>query len=434
MEKYFLDKTEEGFRLVFMQYDKHKITEGVRLLQEAVEEGDSDAYGLLGRAYMGHPFVWEHGGVKKDEEIGRMYIRESARKGSACGILTALEVGELTDEVSSAMPFESWNEAADIVLHNARSGHVFCQYMLGGFYCWQEGIAGGDYVHSDGIGQDTSIQPEAFKEIDDKKIQEAAFWLKQALHQKMTLALFYLYHIYSREKKEISHQTELLKLVRIGAECGNPFWQRRLGTLCFCRHQMEEALLWYARAAASGEYPAWFDVGCMYEKGVGSVQDYEMAAIAFEKGAKAGDAKSQGRYGKLLYWGNGVPRDEVKAYYWLSQSYEKDSKDAMVQAYMGHYLLYGTFADPHPSKGISLLQEALSHHEEKQKAGQGLDRETLGLLLLDLGDACEEGLGIKQNFEQAAGYYEMLAREGSQKGKERLSRYKKPLFGRWRRK
>ena len=40
MEKVFSDKTEEGIRLIWMQFDPEKTAEGVRLLREAADAGD----------------------------------------------------------------------------------------------------------------------------------------------------------------------------------------------------------------------------------------------------------------------------------------------------------------------------------------------------------------------------------------------------------
>ena len=51
MEKVFSDKTEEGIRLIWMQFDPEKTAEGVRLLREAADAGDPDALCFLARTY-----------------------------------------------------------------------------------------------------------------------------------------------------------------------------------------------------------------------------------------------------------------------------------------------------------------------------------------------------------------------------------------------
>ena len=53
MEKVFSDKTEEGIRLIWMQFDPEKTAEGVRLLREAADAGDPDALCFLARTYIG---------------------------------------------------------------------------------------------------------------------------------------------------------------------------------------------------------------------------------------------------------------------------------------------------------------------------------------------------------------------------------------------
>ena len=48
-----------AFDLIWMQFDKTKQQEGKRLLEEAVAEGDPEAYCFLARTYMGFQYVWE---------------------------------------------------------------------------------------------------------------------------------------------------------------------------------------------------------------------------------------------------------------------------------------------------------------------------------------------------------------------------------------
>ena len=77
MEKVFSDKTEEGIRLIWMQFDPEKTAEGVRLLREAADAGDPDALCFLARTYMGERYVWEYAAL----EIKRP--RPSSKRESA---------------------------------------------------------------------------------------------------------------------------------------------------------------------------------------------------------------------------------------------------------------------------------------------------------------------------------------------------------------
>ena len=84
MEKVFSDKTEEGIRLIWMQFDPEKTAEGVRLLREAADAGDPDALCFLARTYMGERYVWEYAALEINGEKAASLLKEGIRRGSAC--------------------------------------------------------------------------------------------------------------------------------------------------------------------------------------------------------------------------------------------------------------------------------------------------------------------------------------------------------------
>ena len=96
MEKVFSDKTEEGIRLIWMQFDPEKTAEGVRLLREAADAGDPDALCFLARTYMGERYVWEYAALEINGEKAASLLKEGIRRGSACAVLLAMRCGELT--------------------------------------------------------------------------------------------------------------------------------------------------------------------------------------------------------------------------------------------------------------------------------------------------------------------------------------------------
>ena len=126
MEKVFSDKTEEGIRLIWMQFDPEKTAEGVRLLREAADAGDPDALCFLARTYMGERYVWEYAALEINGEKAASLLKEGIRRGSACAVLLAMRCGELTPSARKAMPFASLKEVRDDVLGKAEAGHPFC--------------------------------------------------------------------------------------------------------------------------------------------------------------------------------------------------------------------------------------------------------------------------------------------------------------------
>lgn len=64
-----------------------------KLLEEAAEEGNGDAYYFLGRCYLGNEFIFPKFGFKEDYERGIAYFNKSIELGSAVGIFGAGTLG-----------------------------------------------------------------------------------------------------------------------------------------------------------------------------------------------------------------------------------------------------------------------------------------------------------------------------------------------------
>ena len=173
MEKVFSDKTEEGIRLIWMQFDPEKTAEGVRLLREAADAGDPDALCFLARTYMGERYVWEYAALEINGEKAASLLKEGIRRGSACAVLLAMRCGELTPSARKAMPFASLKEARDDVLGKAKAGHPFCQYMIGNTYYF------GDCFEIDGIDPQTAFHDPDGLRADTAR--RALPWLDMSL-------------------------------------------------------------------------------------------------------------------------------------------------------------------------------------------------------------------------------------------------------------
>ncbi len=80
----------------------------------------------------------------------------------------------------------------------------------------------------------------------------------------------------------------------------------------------ETAAMWYRRAAEAGDRTAQSYLGEMYAKGQGVEQNFEQAVEWYEKAAFRGDSLAQYNLGILYASGKGVPLDDVYAFAWLS--------------------------------------------------------------------------------------------------------------------
>ena len=84
--------------------------------------------------------------------------------------------------------------------------------------------------------------------------------------------------------------------------------------------------------AEANQGAAWaqFNLGVMYERGIGVPENDAEAVKWYKKAADQGDADAQYNSGVMYFNGDGVPENHVRAYVWLSmaktQGYENAKK------------------------------------------------------------------------------------------------------------
>jgi hypothetical protein len=80
----------------------------------------------------------------------------------------------------------------------------------------------------------------------------------------------------------------------------------------------KQAVTWYHKAADQGFIPAETHLAALYrDGGKGFPRDMEQAAAWYRKAAEQGDVTAQASLGVLYSIGQGVPHDDVEAYFWL---------------------------------------------------------------------------------------------------------------------
>jgi len=78
----------------------------------------------------------------------------------------------------------------------------------------------------------------------------------------------------------------------------------------------QEAMAWFAKAAANGNDNAQWKLGLGYIKGIGVPHDERKAVVWFKRAANHGNIRAQNALSDLYLSGRGVPRDFVRAYTW----------------------------------------------------------------------------------------------------------------------
>ena len=73
----------------------------------------------------------------------------------------------------------------------------------------------------------------------------------------------------------------------------------------------KEAVVWYGKSAAQGNSAAQYNLGVLYENGRGTEIDYEKANEWYRKASLQGDALAIGNLGMLYVRGQGVKENKV---------------------------------------------------------------------------------------------------------------------------
>ena len=88
------------------------------------------------------------------------------------------------------------------------------------------------------------------------------------------------------------------------------------GVAAFKRGDYATALREFRPLAERGDATAQFNLGIMYDTGLGVPQDYAEAARWYRKAADQGNATAQFNLGFMYSNGRGVPQDYAKAVKW----------------------------------------------------------------------------------------------------------------------
>ncbi len=87
-----------------------------------------------------------------------------------------------------------------------------------------------------------------------------------------------------------------------------------------------EAVEWYRLAADQGDASAQYNLGVIYDEGHDVPQDYAEAAKWYNLAAEQGDASAQSNLGVMYDNGRGVPHDHITAYMWFSIAASQGNK------------------------------------------------------------------------------------------------------------
>lgn len=115
------------------------------------------------------------------------------------------------------------------------------------------------------------------------------------------------------------------------AEAGNPAAQFEVaaGMMRAAEPRPAEAATWFREAAINGLDVAQFNLGVMYERGLGVPEDQTRALLWYHSAAEQGHPLAQYNLGRLYALGKGIPQSDAEAKRWFQRAADRGVSDAL---------------------------------------------------------------------------------------------------------
>jgi TPR repeat protein len=153
---------------------------------------------------------------------------------------------------------------------------------------------------------------------------------------------------------------------------------------------------WYHKAAEQGHAGAQFNLGLIYDRGLGVKQDSAQALEWFRKAAGQGNAGAQFNLGVMYARGVGVKQDSAQALDWYHKAAEQGHADAQFNLGLMYQRVLGVNEDQAQAV-VWYLKAAKQGHADAQ---------------CNLGCMYELGRGVEQDSAQAVYWYRKAAEQG----------------------
>lgn len=444
MSSFYSHRLEEGIRLLYFQTDESKYPEGVRLLEQAVENGEPDAYYFLARCY-----VWEDGNVKENMQLARELSRKGIAKGSHLCVLGADRFNGLTGELQEAMEAMQCTlaDAFNGVINQAKAGNPMAQFAVGLFYYWQD--------------ISTLQQPANQAEYDEnekKNTIQSLKWFKMAAEQgcipafrlhytclangtngatrdvkaamrfvesvkhKLDIPLHF-YREFVEQYEALGQPMDQLRWLEAGVEKGDCTCINGLGVAYLNGVGVQEdkvkAAKLFSQAAKLDDENGLYNLGRCCLNGWGMKEDHLRAFRCFQEAAARGVSGAQWLLATCYKKGYGTPVDLKECFIWVNRAAKNGNPQAL--HFLGKCYLYGD--------GVTQdTDRAKEYLEESALSG-------LADALFLLGKIYDQALGVPEDIARGVNYYQRAAEAGSKEAKEALNGFKKGLLaGKWKRK
>ena len=190
-----------------------------------------------------------------------------------------------------------------------------------------------------------------------------------------------------------------IKTLRKQAEAGDANAQFNIGSMyengLGVKQDYAEAAKWYRKAAERGEARAQYNLGIMNQNGWGVPQDPTEAVKWYRKAAMQGVASAQYNLGFMYFNGQGVPQNYAEAAKWYRKAAEQGDVDATRILGLAYYLGKWVPQDFVQSYFWFSLAASRASGDEYQQASEAKERVAKELTPEKLkgGPAHGEGMG-----------------------------------------
>ena len=306
----------------------------------------------------------EEGDVKAQEEVGRELLiddndegyewyKKAALQGSWYGFSTIVE--RFNDKTAIH------KEVFKCVLNKAKQGDKEAQYHMGVYYQHKPGYCWPRYSHKNtskknklGLFIDKCLERHYKKKFRKKALK----WFKKAADQGSSRAMSDIAHIY--EDKEFK-----------------------------TRKKYEKSLYWTQKAADNGDAHCQWELGLFY-RSLGKLEHHKTAFDYFKKAAEQNCFPAQYNLGEYYEKGLAVEKSYDEAFKWYEKSYYR-SRGTVVLCKLANFYFFGLGVEQSYEKAVFYYKEAAEKYSEEAK--------------LMLAICYKAGLGVEQNDEEAERLY-----------------------------
>lgn len=439
MERYYSDTLCKGLRLLYFQADSAKFPEGIRFLEQAVANEEPHAFYFLARCY-----GWGDGNVKENDRKAKQLSKRGIELGSDLCVLGAERMDILKGDIKAAMT-GTLADAFNGVLAMADDGEPMAQYAIGLFYFWGDMFLNFQKPSNENFAKcekenaadalkwfrrssEQGCIPSfrnAFNSVRNgvngvtKNPEEALRWA-ETMNGKVDMRDYY--HSFVLEYQKLNRHADAIRWCEKGVRENDAVCAVDLGMVYLSGNKGAaeddaKALQLFNMAAQAGEEYGSYNAGRCYYNGWGCTRDYYEAFRCFEQAFHGGHPSASWYLAQCYFWGYGVEPNYEMAVRMMrglinkNQNYPKEL--------MGYCCLYGKGTGTDMIRGKRLLEEAA-------QAGSGQ-------AWMFLGDMYDKAVGVPEDIAMAISCYQKAADKKIAGASDALGRYKKTLFGKWKR-